>query len=78
MFLAAARALADQADESLLATGSLFPPLERIREVSLKIAVAVAHVAVAEGLVSRELPGDLETYLRRSMYQPVHPEYVSE
>jgi malate dehydrogenase (oxaloacetate-decarboxylating)(NADP+) len=77
MFLAAARALAEQADESLLAAGSLFPPLERIREVSLRIAVAVARVALAEGLTSRALPDDIETHLRRSMYDPVHSEYVS-
>ena len=76
MFLAAARALAEQADESLLAEGSLFPPLDRIREVSLKIAVAVSRVALAEGLASHDLPGDLETHLRQSMYHPVHPEYV--
>ena len=76
MFLAAARALADQADESLIASGALFPPLERIREVSLRIGVAVTRVALEEGLASRALPEDLEGHLRRVMYRPVHPEYV--
>jgi malate dehydrogenase (oxaloacetate-decarboxylating)(NADP+) len=76
MFLAAARALADQADDSLLAAGALFPPLERIRDVSLRIAIAVVRVAVAEGLASHSLPEDIEGHLRRSMYQPAHPEYV--
>jgi malate dehydrogenase (oxaloacetate-decarboxylating)(NADP+) len=77
MFLAAARALADMADETLLAAGALFPPIERIREVSLRVAVAVARVAIAEGLATRELPEDLEGHLRSAMYQPVHPEYVA-
>jgi malate dehydrogenase (oxaloacetate-decarboxylating)(NADP+) len=76
MFLAAASALAGMADEALLAAGALFPPIERIREVSLKVAVAVARVAVAEGLATRELPDDLEEHLRAAMYQPVHPAYV--
>jgi malate dehydrogenase (oxaloacetate-decarboxylating)(NADP+) len=76
MFLAAASALAGTADETLLAGGALFPPIERIRDVSLQVAVAVARVAIAEGLATRELPEDLEGHLRAAMYQPVHPAYV--
>ncbi len=75
MFLAAARALADQADDSLLSAGALFPPLERIREVSLRIAVAVARVAIAEGLTAQEAPDDLAAHLRRAMYRPEYREY---
>ena len=76
MLLAAARALAEQADQSLLAEGALFPPLGRIRAVSLKIAAAVARVAAAEGVVARELPENLEEFLLGAMYRPVHPEYL--
>jgi malate dehydrogenase (oxaloacetate-decarboxylating)(NADP+) len=76
MFLAAASALAGMADEPLLAAGALFPPIERIREVSLRVAVAVARVAIAERLATRELPEGLEAHLRAAMYQPVHPAYV--
>jgi malate dehydrogenase (oxaloacetate-decarboxylating)(NADP+) len=76
MLLAAARALAEQADEGLLREGALFPPLQRIREVSLRIAVAVTQVVLAEGLAGRELPENLEAYLRGCIYQPVYPEYV--
>ena len=77
MLLAAARALAAQSDQALLADGALFPPLDRIRAVSLEIAVAVARAAVAEELVARELPEDLEGYLLGTMYRPVHPEYLA-
>lgn len=42
-FLVAARALAAQVPPALLAQGTLFPPLDDIREVSLNIAVAVAR-----------------------------------
>jgi malate dehydrogenase (oxaloacetate-decarboxylating)(NADP+) len=78
MLLAAARALAEQADDGLLGEGALFPPLQRIREVSLKIAVAVTRVVEKEGLAERELPENLEAYLRGCMYQPVYPEYFPE
>ncbi|HEX3274769.1 MAG TPA: NAD-dependent malic enzyme [Gemmatimonadales bacterium] len=77
MFLAAARSLAAEADDTLLAQGALFPPIERIREVSLRIAVAVARVAVAEGLASRALPDDLPGHLRQSMYQPTYSPYLT-
>jgi malate dehydrogenase (oxaloacetate-decarboxylating)(NADP+) len=76
MFLAAATALAGMADETLLAAGALLPPIDRIREVSLRVAVAVARVAIGEGLATRELPEDLEGHLRAAMYQPVYPAYV--
>jgi malate dehydrogenase (oxaloacetate-decarboxylating)(NADP+) len=77
MLLAAARALADEADQSLLESGALFPPFEEIRAVSLRIAAAVAEAAWKAGLVSRELPADLEAHLAASMYRPVHPDYLS-
>ena len=73
MFLAAARALADTVTEADLAQGSLYPPLERIREVSVRIAAAVARVAVAEGLATVPLPdGPLEPWLADRMYQPIY------
>jgi malate dehydrogenase (oxaloacetate-decarboxylating)(NADP+) len=73
MFLAAARSLAAEAGEDLLAQGALVPPIERIREVSFRIALAVARVALADGLATRALPGDLADLLRHSMYQPTYP-----
>jgi malate dehydrogenase (oxaloacetate-decarboxylating)(NADP+) len=76
MLLAAAGALADQAEEALLQEGALFPPLFRIRDVSLQIATAVAGVAAAAGLTTRALPDDVEAYLARAMYQPVYPTYL--
>lgn len=76
MLLAAADALAQQTEESLLRDGALLPPLQRIREVSLGVAVAVSRVAIATGLTERELPPDLEGYLRARMYQPIYRDYV--
>jgi malate dehydrogenase (oxaloacetate-decarboxylating)(NADP+) len=76
MLLAAAEALAEQADEATLRTGALLPPLERIREVSLRIALAVARVVVEAGLAARETPVELEPYLRDRMYRPDYRPYV--
>jgi malate dehydrogenase (oxaloacetate-decarboxylating)(NADP+) len=77
MLLAAADALARQAEEGLLRDGALLPPLARIREVSLAIAVAVSRVAIEAGLNGRELPSDLESYLHARMYQPTYRDYLT-
>jgi malate dehydrogenase (oxaloacetate-decarboxylating)(NADP+) len=76
LLLAAAESLAEQADEAMLRMGSLLPPLDRIREVSLRIAVAVARVVIEAGLAGRETPADLEPYLRGRMYRPDYRAYV--
>jgi malate dehydrogenase (oxaloacetate-decarboxylating)(NADP+) len=76
MRLAAAEALAEQTDDAMLRMGALLPPLERIREVSLRIALAVARVAIGTGLAARETPRELESYLRDRMYRPDYRPYV--
>jgi malate dehydrogenase (oxaloacetate-decarboxylating)(NADP+) len=76
MFDAAARSLVSTVTEESLAQGLIFPPLTRIREVSLGIAVAVARVAWKEGLATRPEPRDLVTYIRNQMYEPAYSSYV--
>ena len=76
MFLAAARALADQVTTADLAQGSLYPPLAQVRDVSLQIAVAVAEVAFRQGHAGIERPADLVSYVRSCMYDPTYPQYV--
>lgn len=49
MFLIAARELADSVDESDLEQGSLYPPLEKVREVSLQIAIGITRFAYNKG-----------------------------
>ena len=77
MFLAAAEALAAMATPSLPA-GALFPPLQEIRRVSVAVGVAVARVAIEDGLARRALPADLEAYLDGIMYEPRYPSYLAE
>ncbi|NNG15119.1 MAG: NAD-dependent malic enzyme [Gemmatimonadales bacterium] len=76
MFHAAARTLAEDVDESLLKQGSIYPPLESIREVSANVAVSVARVAFEEGVAPGPVPADLAERVRLMMYQPNYPEYA--
>jgi malate dehydrogenase (oxaloacetate-decarboxylating)(NADP+) len=76
MFLAAAGALAGEVTESDLAAGRVYPPLNRIREVSAKIAFAVADLAHRRGLAPGPTPSDLAQRIERLVYQPDYVEYA--
>ena len=76
MFLAAARALASQVTKADLDQGSLYPALDRIRDVSAHIAAAVADVAFRRRLTSRRRPRNLLSYVRAQMYDPRYPRYA--
>jgi malate dehydrogenase (oxaloacetate-decarboxylating)(NADP+) len=76
MFHEAARAVAESVTDETLALGTLLPGLDRIREISLRIAVAVARLAEQEGLARVPVPADAEAWVRAGMYQPVYREYV--
>jgi malate dehydrogenase (oxaloacetate-decarboxylating)(NADP+) len=72
MFFVAARTLAGQVGQRDLDLGRLFPSLSRIRDVSAKIAVAVASLAWDEGLARDPRPADLEAHVRSLMFEPVY------
>jgi malate dehydrogenase (oxaloacetate-decarboxylating)(NADP+) len=73
MFVAAARALADQVTEADLELGRVYPSLDRIRDVSAHIAESVAETAFASGLARAEHPDQLFAAIRSSMFEPVYP-----
>ena len=77
MFMVAARTLASCTSEADLAQGSLYPPLRGVREVSAKIAAAVAEVAFARGLAEIDRPDDLVAFMREQMYDPTYPIYAA-
>jgi len=70
MFMAAAHALADCVDDADLRQGSLYPALSRIREVSVRIAAAVAAIAYQRGLADGPAPNDLIGHVQAQMYDP--------
>jgi malate dehydrogenase (oxaloacetate-decarboxylating)(NADP+) len=72
MFLAAARTLAGTLRESDIAAGTVYPPLQNIREVSVAIATAVADIAFDAGLARNDRPGNLDAAIRSSMYDPTY------
>jgi malate dehydrogenase (oxaloacetate-decarboxylating)(NADP+) len=78
MFLAAARVLAGEASEADLASGRLYPPLARIREVSSRIAAAVAEEVWDQGLARRSRPADLEADIAAHQFDTAYPVLVSE
>jgi malate dehydrogenase (oxaloacetate-decarboxylating)(NADP+) len=77
MFLAAAMKLAHEVAEADLVQGRLFPPLTRIREVSVSIAMAVAEIAYNEGLRTHPKPEDLFQHIRNQMFHPTYRDYIS-
>jgi malate dehydrogenase (oxaloacetate-decarboxylating)(NADP+) len=76
MFMAAARALADQVTAEDLAQGSLYPALAKVREVSARIAAAVAEVAYAQDFATVQRPDNLMEFIRARMYDPHYHGYV--
>ncbi|MEO8133227.1 MAG: NAD-dependent malic enzyme [Betaproteobacteria bacterium] len=76
MFMTAAHTLAGLVTEADLEQGSLFPALERIREVSAKIAAAVAATAFEGGLAGKPMPPDVPADVRAHMYDPRYQSYV--
>jgi malate dehydrogenase (oxaloacetate-decarboxylating)(NADP+) len=77
MFLVAARALADLVTAEDLSIGRIYPSLTRIREVSVKIATAVAREAIHSGLAAIQLTDDqIEPAIRNSLYHPAYRPYV--
>jgi malate dehydrogenase (oxaloacetate-decarboxylating)(NADP+) len=76
MFFEASRALAGEVTESDLNQGLIYPPLQRIRDVSLSLATAVAEVAYKKGLAETPRPSDLRAYIRSQMYDSVYKSYV--
>lgn len=76
MFFVAATTLAGLVTEADLAQGRIYPGLDRIRQVSTAIAVAVAEVAFARGLTDLKRPADLRAHVQAHMYEPNYALYV--
>lgn len=76
MLYIAAEALAKFVPDEDVKQGKVFPPIDRIREVSHRIAVAVVEEAIRDGQatkVNEKDLADLDDFVARKMY---YPEYV--
>ncbi|MCC7263140.1 MAG: NAD-dependent malic enzyme [Candidatus Latescibacteria bacterium] len=76
MFFAAAKALAEEVGEEDLKVGRIYPPLSRIRQVSVQIALAVAEMAYVHSLAGRPRPVDLLAHIRSLVYEPIYQNYL--
>ena len=78
MFVAAARALSEFSPARKDPTESLFPALEDVREVSFKVAIAVATEAQSAGLAESTPTGELEKLVRTKMWSPNYPKMIQK
>lgn len=76
MLYAAAKALSQCMTPEEIATGQVFPSVENIRQVSLKVATAVCKTAVEEDVASIQpiirRGGTLEDFVASKMYYPTY------
>jgi malate dehydrogenase (oxaloacetate-decarboxylating)(NADP+) len=69
MFYIAAARLAEQLYPDELESGSLYPVLERVRDVSVEIGIAVAKNAIETGLSDEDI-NTIEEKIRAYVYNP--------
>ena len=77
MLVAATRGVADLSPALADDTAPLLPGVERVRDVSVRVALEVVRAAVAEGVATeRDIPvdddQDLEDWIREQMWDPVY------
>lgn len=76
MLLSAAKILAAQVTPLDLDHGSVYPPLGKIREISEKIAMAVASLAYENGLACVPKPIDMKAFIQSTMWEPLYQDYI--
>jgi malate dehydrogenase (oxaloacetate-decarboxylating) len=77
MLSAAAHAVAGLTDTS--ARGAcLLPPVEKLRETSVAVAVAVARTALDDGVARTVVEGDLTAHVTNLMWQPAYRPIIPE
>jgi malate dehydrogenase (oxaloacetate-decarboxylating) len=73
MFLAAAKALADEMSVEDLKSGALYPSIDRVRHVSRAVALAVFNQAVADGVAPPV--DDVASVLDSEIWSPEYVPY---
>jgi malic enzyme len=76
MVSAAASALAKSVKDEELETGSLYPSVVRLREVSREVALAVAFRAAEEGVAPMRTELEVQAALDEMIWEPAYPEYI--
>uniref|UniRef100_A0A672ZK99 Malic enzyme n=1 Tax=Sphaeramia orbicularis TaxID=375764 RepID=A0A672ZK99_9TELE len=77
IFLTTAEAIADMVTEEHLAEGRLYPPLNTIREVSVKIALKLVDYAYKHNIASvYPEPKDKEAFVLSQIYSPDYDSFT--
>ncbi len=76
MFIAAARAVAEQVTAAELEVGLIYPPQSEILKTELHAAGRVAEVIFSRGLARVEQPADLAAFIQAQVYQPEYRSLV--
>ena len=76
LFLAAAHELSALVGDDRLSSGALFPPQSRLRDVSRRIAVAVATTAREDGSGLDQPDAEISRKVDAAMWFPDYPAYV--
>ena len=76
LFLVSARTLAAEVSQERLATGAIYPTVDRLRSVTRAIALAVAEAAVEDGIAAIDTEVDLEAAVDAAMWWPAYVPYV--
>jgi len=75
MFMAAAKALAAASPAKNDKRANLLPPISKIREISVQVAIATAKEAVHLGLADPCSSDEIEKKIRKKMWTPSYIPY---
>jgi len=70
MFLKAAESLAARTSDAELSVGLIYPPIDRIHQSAVEVAIDVATLIFDRGLARVERPRDIHTWIRAQVYEP--------
>jgi malate dehydrogenase (oxaloacetate-decarboxylating) len=70
MFVAAAHAVAEAGTGAELASGALYPGLDRLRDVTPRVALAVARAAMASGAAPKATDAEIDAQLAAIRWEP--------
>src|SRR5208282_3260613 len=76
MFIAAARAVAEQVTPAELDVGLIYPPQSTILDTELHAAERVAEVIFARSLARVERPANMKNFIRERVYKPEYQTLV--
>ena len=76
MFIAAARAVAEQVTKAELDVGLIYPPQSEILKTELHAAERVAEVIFARGLALVPKPSDIGVFIQSQTYKPEYPALI--